>query len=59
MNECDQNGIGGDCGFDCSVFLRGECMIADELAEGANPNDMELYRELYDEQRCRINQGRG
>lgn len=49
MTECSQNGIWGDCGFDCSVFLRGECTIADELAEGANPDNMELYLEIYGE----------
>lgn len=49
MTECDQVGIGGGCGFNCRVFLHGECDIADEVAEDASPEDRELYLEIYDE----------
>lgn len=47
MTECDQIGIGGDCGFECRVFLRGECTIANEIAENADRDDLKLYREIY------------
>jgi hypothetical protein len=48
MNECDQIGIDGDCGWECPVFLRGECSIANEIADGASPENRELYKEIYD-----------
>lgn len=48
MTDCDRIGIGGGCGFDCQVFLRGECTIADEMADGANEADYQLYLEIYD-----------
>jgi hypothetical protein len=49
MNDCDRIGIGGGCGFDCRVFLRGECTVPDEVADGASPEDRELYKEIYGE----------
>lgn len=49
MNECDQVGLSGGCGFDCCVFLRGGCDIADEMVEDASPEDRELYEEIYGE----------
>ena len=49
MTEYDQIGIGGGCGFDCCVFLRGECTIACEVAENASQEDRELYLEIYQE----------
>lgn len=49
MYECHQIGIGGGCGFECEVFLRGDCTIADEVAEGADAEDRELYLEIYGE----------
>jgi len=49
MTECDQIGIGGGCGFDCRVFLRGECDTADEMIEDASHEDFELYLEIYGE----------
>ncbi len=47
MSECDQIGIGGGCGFECPVFLRGDCEIADEVAEDASPEDRKLYEDIY------------
>ncbi len=47
MNECDINGMGGDCGFECSAFLQGDCEIANDIAEDADPEDLELYQEIY------------
>ena len=50
MNDCDRTGINGGCGFECPVFLRGDCEIADEIAEEASPEDLELYEEIYGEE---------
>jgi hypothetical protein len=44
MGECDEN-----CGFDCEDFLEGKCPIANELAEEADEEELELYREIYGE----------
>jgi len=49
MTDCEKIGMGGGCGFECSVFLDGECAIADEVADGADHKDMELYLEIYGE----------
>jgi len=49
MNDCDREGINGNCGFDCPVFLLGECEIADEIGEEATGEDLELYLDIYGE----------
>lgn len=47
MTECDSIGIGGGCGFDCDVFLCGECKIAGEMVEDACKENRELYFDIY------------
>lgn len=49
MNDCDREGINGNCGFDCRVFLLGECEIADEMGEEAEGEDLKLHIEIYGE----------
>ena len=50
MSPCYREGLSGNCGEDCSVFLLGECPIEDEVKEGikesreqafANPKKVE------------------
>lgn len=36
MSECDRNGINGSCGYECPVFLRGECEYQDEMQLSAD-----------------------
>lgn len=33
--SCESVGMGGDCGPECPVYLRGECDIEDEIDEVA------------------------
>lgn len=51
--SCFSVGMGGDCGFDCPVFLRGKCSIGDEIASNENIHDhfptnvVDEIQELY------------
>ena len=40
--ECHSVGIGGGCGYDCPMFVRGDCDIQDEMNEGL----LEDYQDL-------------
>ena len=33
MTKCDRIGIAGDCGYDCPVFLSGDCELQAELLD--------------------------
>ena len=33
MSDCEVVGIYGDCGFECPVFLAGECEYEEEMQE--------------------------
>jgi hypothetical protein len=46
MSECDRNGIDGNCGLDCGVFLRNECEMEDEIVEDLTLED--LYQLIQD-----------
>lgn len=35
-HTCDSIGIGGNCGLDCPVLLRGDCESEDEMYEDIN-----------------------
>jgi hypothetical protein len=47
--ECDSIGIMGGCGFECPVWLRGDCLIPDAGLEWATPEEFVLYHEIYGE----------
>lgn len=46
MSECDRNGIFGGCGYECSIFLDGEC---DEQTSIQSDPDFLVYHidEIY------------
>ena len=39
-HSCHSVGINGGCGYDCPVFLRGDCDIEDEMIEHALEDGM-------------------
>jgi len=43
MSACDRNGLNGDCGPECEVFLDGECSIAEEIRDEVFPMDGNQY----------------
>jgi len=47
VNECDTIGIGGGCGTDCPVWLRGECAYAEEGMENYTSEELTLYVNIY------------
>jgi len=49
MDDCSRNGLSGNCGIDCEVFLRGECTIEDEIKESDEYKNSDLYREHLEE----------
>ncbi len=36
---CESEGMNGNCGEECNVFLRGDCHIADEIEEHINERE--------------------
>jgi len=49
MSDCDRNGLNGNCGIDCEVFIRGECDIEDEIKESEEYLNSDLYQEELEE----------
>jgi hypothetical protein len=46
-NECHNIGISGNCGWDCPVFLRGDCTVAEEaIDDELRKYDPDLYIEM-------------
>jgi len=45
MDDCSRNGLSGNCGIDCEVFLRGECTIENEIKETKEYLNSELHEE--------------
>lgn len=46
LYSCHNVGINGGCGYECPVFLRGDCDIEDEMIENALADGMK--EELID-----------
>lgn len=44
--ECFDNGMSGNCGIDCEVFLRGDCENGDEGLEAALDSDLDEESKL-------------
>jgi hypothetical protein len=49
MTECEQVGIGGNCGLDCPVYLDGGCECAEDMIVGADAEDQKVYKGIYGE----------
>lgn len=48
-DSCTSIGMGGGCGSDCSVFLRGECDVGHEVLESINNDPLNMTVEEIDE----------
>lgn len=51
MSDCDRIGMGGGCGPDCQVFIRGDCELEDEINESIDSGAMDGDQHLLFETR--------
>ena len=47
MTDCEREGINGNCGLDCKVYLRGGCVDAEDMIRGALPRELKLHLKIY------------
>ena len=49
MTECEREGINGNCGLDCPVYLEGGCECAADMIVGADAKDTKAHKGIYGE----------
>lgn len=47
MTECEREGINGNCGLECEVYLAGDCDCAADLIRGSTTEELKVYKRIY------------
>ena len=47
MTGCEREAIDGNCGLDCSVYLKGQCDCATDMIIGATPKEKKAHKKIY------------